>query len=502
MKPILIFLLSLLALSSFGFGEAELKLSYEDTVKIDLNKYPSNAGADIWLSKDEGKTWFLIGKTFSKGGMFNYIIKSHDIHSFHIHPRSGDEDGFKPSQGAQIHEKIKVAKLENINPDILYSNRRTLSIAYDVMDATQKTYEGSTFQSWLYYTENSGLSWNFYAEDTDKKSPIEFVAKKDGLFGFKVISSDIAGQKAQTPGPGDPPDILVRIDTQAPVIRIVSPQPNDLWETGTTRMIKWEAKDEAMERLKSVNIFYSVGTRGNWKKLEKALPSSGEVAFSVPESSNGRIYLMASAHDKSGNHGMTEMQNPFFTRNVLAEMLDMSVREQADRYYETATICRKNRDFPKAIKYFRLCLQLNPYHVRAYNDLGNTFLKINEIKPAFQAYENGLKYSPSNYNILCNLSKLYIQYSQLEEAEHILSRVVYLYPTRPEGLWLMSEQKMKTGMIDQARLYWKRITDLVFPDASTGNRLQKISKKWLSRTMTVEHEPAVSSGILFNAGLE
>jgi len=503
MKKIKILVISILLISQFvGWCDENIKVSYEDTVKLNLNQHPSKMGLDIWLSKNNKKTWVLIGKTFKNGGIFTYKIKSKDIHYFHYHARSKEDDPYKPGINSKSDEKIKVAVMENQNLEILYSNKRLLSIAYQVQDATSLTYKGSTFRSWLYYTQNSGLNWNFYAEDTDKVSPISFLAKSDGLYGYKIISADIAGQKARAPGPGDAPDILVRIDTRPPRINIISPQSEELWETGTTRQIKWNAKDEAMARLKSVSLYYSIGKRGPWVKIASSLPSAGEQPFIVPKSTNGRVFLMATASDKSGNQGVTEMSQPFFTRNIREESLDIKVRQQADNYYETATICRKNRNYNKSVKYFRLCLQLNPFHVRAWNDLGNTFLKINEIRPAFDAYEAGLKYSPSNINLLCNLGKLYLEYKQFSEADEVLSRAVYLYPSRPESLWLKSELLVSQGQIDTARRYWKRLSNLVFSEASVGNRLGKLAKISLSKTSTIDNSHSTVNGLNFNSGLE
>ena len=503
MMNIKLLVISIFLISHFVvLGNENIKVSYEDTVKLNLDQFSSKIGLDIWLSKDGKKTWVLIGKTFKSGGVFTYKIKSKDIHYFHYHARTNENDPYKPGINSKPNEKIKVAVMESQNLEILYSNKRLLSIAYQVQDATSVTYKGSTFRSWLYYTQNSGLNWNFYAEDTDKVSPISFLAKRDGLYGFKIISSDIAGQKARTPGPGDAPEILVRIDTRPPQINIISPQAEELWETGTTRQIKWEAKDEAMARLKSVSLFYSIGKSGQWVKIAGSLPSAGGQSFIIPKSTNGRIFLMATASDKSGNRGKTEMSQPFFTRNIREESLDINVRRQADNYYETATICRKNRDYNKSVKYFRLCLQLNPFHVRAWNDLGNTFIKINEIRPSFDAYESGLKYSPSNINLLCNLGKLYFEYKQYSEADEVLSRAVYLYPSRPESLWLKSELLVKLGQIDKARLYWKRLSNLVFSEASVGNRLKKLAKVSLSKTSTVDSKESTVNGLNFNSGLE
>lgn len=498
MKGIISLGICLLALLKISFAE-EIQVSYEDKLKLELDGVKSREGLDIWLSKDQKATWVLVGKTFQPGGTFVYHAKSKGLHLFHFHPRSGEQDKFRPNKNTKANAKIKISELESENLNISYSNNRNLKIGYEVIDDTAGIY--GEFKSWLYFTKNSGLTWNLYGADHDDKSPIEFLSGDDGLYGFKVVSSDIAGQKEIAPGPGVPPDVLVRIDTQAPKIQILSPQPFDLWESNTLRTIKWIAEDESMDRLKTVELYYSVGTYGDWKFLAKDLPSSGSYQWKIPESKNGRIFIEARAKDKSNNIGKSRRVKPFFTRNVLEELLSQETRDQANKYYETATICRKNRIYPKAVKYFRLCLQLNPYHVGAYNDLGLTFIHMNEMKEAFQAIESGLKYSPSNADLLFNLAKMYLDFRQLDLAEQVLKRMVHLYPKRPEGLWLSSELAFVSGKVELARKYWTRLIHLDFPDPSIGKKLQYEAKRQLAKTY-VGRPDIANTGLIFNFGLE
>lgn len=468
--------------------QAEVQVSYKDDLELDLSAFETDEGCDIWLSKDDKKSWMLVGKTFKNEKQFVYHSRKPGFHHFHVHVRDGEEDAYRPALNAVVHASILLEKMEGGNPDILYSNRRALSISYQVQDVTSNL-PGNSFESWLYFTKTSGLSWNLFGRDEDGVSPVPFVADADGLYGFKVISADVAGQKEAAPEPGVAPDILVRIDTMPPKIEIVSPQPYDLWESGTVRQIRWVSQDEAMERLESVSLYYSVGTEGDWQLLGEGLASSGVFDWEVPESSNGKLYIQARASDRSGNRGVSEAQPPFFTRNILEEQLAPDVRQKADGYYDTATICRKNKNYQKAVKYFRLALQLNPYHVKACNDVGITLLNMGLAEDSFEYFEQGLKYAPSHSNLLANLSRLYLQFGQLSEAEQVLRRLVSLYPKDPNGLWLMADVRFKLGQTELARDIWERLLQLEFDEASRGPRYQVWAKERLADTMVVA-EPA------------
>jgi tetratricopeptide (TPR) repeat protein len=464
------------------FGDVETRVSYDEELELDLKAFEAQQGCDIWLSKDSGETWILIGKTFGKEDQFVYQARQAGLHVFHVHARKGEDDAYRPSVSAEIHAAVELRKMERENPDILYSNRRALRISYEVRDVTLSL-PGSQFESWLYYTTTSGLDWRLYGPDEDQQSPVPFVAEADGLYGFKVISADIAGQKEAAPDAGTMPDILVRIDTQAPKISLLSPQPYDLWETGTLRTLRWDSRDEAMERLQSVALYYSIGSDQQWQLLAEGLPSSGTFEWKIPQSDNGKIFIQARAKDRSGNMGKTEAAPPFLTRNILEEMLAPDVREKADGYYATATICRKNRDHRKAVKYYRLSLQLNPYHVRAFNDAGISLLQLGLWEEAFASFESGLKYAPSNEKLMSNLARLYMDHGQSDDAERILMRLVGLYPRDPNGLWLLSKVRFEQGKVEGARDIWERLQHLEFLEDSRGPRYRQLAQQRLGDTL-------------------
>jgi len=480
LQKLMIFFLTL-AMHSLAF--AEVLESYDNDLTLKLDAFESKSGCDIWHSGDMGSSWRLVGKTFKSGESYVYHAEQSGMHYFYIHPRKSDEDAFKPKAAVAPHFKILIKTLEQDNTAILYTNKRSMLINYDVDDASVSL-PNANFESWMYVTENSGLTWTLYGSDDDGVSPIPFVSDKDGLFGFRVISSDIAGQKEAAPGPGSKPDVLVRVDTQGPVVELISPQPFDLWVEDSTQEIKWNCSDESMDRLKSVAVYCAVGQPSNWQLLADNLASSGTLAWKIPASENGRLYVRVSAIDKSGNQGIGQTDQPLFNRNVLEELLSAEVKDQANRYYETATICRKNGDYPKAVKYFRLCLQLNPYHIRAHNDLGITLMKMNLKEESFSHFEKGLKYSPSNESLLANLARLYIDQNQYDYAARILERLVQLYPKESSGLWLAAEVAYRQGHVEKARLFWERLTNLEFSEASRGPKYQQMAKARLLQAVS------------------
>lgn len=478
-------LLTLCLVFSASAAPQALK-SYSETIELDLSAFRAGEGVQVWLSRDNGQTWKLVGRTTAANEPFVYRASAAGLHDFHIHPNRGDDDAYRPTALAVAHARFDVVELEAKNEQILYSNSRRLGIKYEVKDIGAN--DSGSFQSHLYYTLNSGLSWQYYGIDPDGQSPTDFSTAADGLYGFKVVSVDLAGLKELEPNPGARPDVLVRVDTVAPHVELLSPQPLDLWEAGTRRVIRWRASDESLDKDRGVSLFVSVGIEGSWTPVAANLPAAGELIWTVPESENGRIFMLARAIDRAGNTGTSAAGGPFMTRNIYEELLPPEVRAQADRYYETATICRSNEHYQKAVKYYRLCHQLNPYHVRCHNDLALVLNELGHPDEAFKHFEEGLKYSPSHENLLLNLARMYVSRRQYDVALNLLERLIALSPKSVEALWMAGETANFAGNMESAHRWWKRILDLDLEDA-VGQRLSDEARRALFRTDTSMPSP-------------
>lgn len=439
----------------------EARTSYANRLDLETAQVRAPHGLDIWLTRDGGRTWILAGRTFTEGESWQYTASAPGAHAFHLHARRGPDDAWKPGAGASLDRAFDVV-LEDGNDRILYANRRELDVQYEARDASQN--KADITEAHLYYTTNSGLTWNHYGRDPDGLSPAHFSTGEDGLYGFRVVSTNRAQLKEMAPGPGALPDILVRVDMVPPEPTLLSPQPYDLWEAGTMRNLRWTARDEALEPAGCIGLSYAIGAPVDWKEIAQGLPASGSLPWTVPASDNGRIFMKITCVDRAGNVAAVVPENPFFTRNILEELLAKEVREQADRYYETATICRTNDDLPKAVKYYRLCLQLNPYHVRCHNDFAATLNQMGRPMEAFLHFESGLKYAPSHEGLLHNLASLYISHHQEDIARKLLARLLSLHPESLRALWLASQEATGQGDMERARAYWKRILDLDVPD--------------------------------------
>ncbi|MBF0244302.1 MAG: hypothetical protein HQL31_03395, partial [Planctomycetes bacterium] len=243
---------ALLLLGSVHGETPTPKNSFTNDLQLDLSSFKAPQGVDIWLTLDEGRSWEMVGRTYRQGDSFTYRAVERGLHGFLYRIRSKDTDMEKPAAGSGPDELIRVDRLEEENPDILYSKSKSLDITYEIYDEGRK--DSDTFQSDLYFTLNSGLTWNYYGPDQDRRSPVSFLADREALFGFKVVSVDTAGQKEAVPEPGKRPDVLVRIDVTQPKVFIVSPQPYDLWEAGTQRIVRWIASDEAIAAQNCVSL--------------------------------------------------------------------------------------------------------------------------------------------------------------------------------------------------------------------------------------------------------
>ncbi len=126
------------------------------------------------------------------------------------------------------------------------------------------------------FTSNNGISW----------STIEGSTPSDGFYNWTPIPNIDATNclirisDAQDGNPTDVSDQFFRIGT-TPTIRVLTPNGNDTWITGTTKEIRWTS-----ENITDVKIEYTTNAGGSWNTVVQSMPSNGSYLWSVPDANN------------------------------------------------------------------------------------------------------------------------------------------------------------------------------------------------------------------------
>ena len=135
----------------------------------------------------------------------------------------------------------------------------------------------------LWVTEDGGAEWRPYGYDDDKgppRSPMGFETERDGTYGFYVVPEDRAGNRAD-PSPGDPPQLVVIVDTAPPKVELLAPNDGFIG-AGRGAVVRWRASDEYIED-GSARAECSTDGGATWVELAAGLPPVGSFTWDMKD---------------------------------------------------------------------------------------------------------------------------------------------------------------------------------------------------------------------------
>jgi hypothetical protein len=135
---------------------------------------------------------------------------------------------------------------------------------------------------------------------------IPYQAKKDGLYGFIVVPVNGAGGKQPDPRPGDPAQMLVYVDTEAPVVKVSSVRVSPGGVRGPRVEIEWSVVETNLLPSPIV-IEYAANKNApdrDWKPVtDQPLPNTGRYIWEVEDKALWRFYVRVRAMDKAATSG-------------------------------------------------------------------------------------------------------------------------------------------------------------------------------------------------------
>ncbi len=114
------------------------------------------------------------------------------------------------------------------------------------------------------------------------------------------------------------------------------------------------------------------------------------------------------------------------------ENLKTHFPQNSDIFYNYALMLQNN-DFPeKALPLYKSCIELNPAHVSAWNNMGEIYRNDNEHQQAINAFYQCVSLQPSNFQYIRNLAISYYQYKKFNEALPLLITLIQSGQFEPE----------------------------------------------------------------------
>ncbi len=138
-------------------------------------------------------------------------------------------------------------------------------------------------------------------EHKTRNPPFEFELPNEGLYGFTIVVRSGAGLGDQPPGPGDPPQKWVEVDTTPPLVRVLNvevPRGPDLGKV----FITWQATDKNLSP-QPITLSYATAREGPWNVFASKEENTGRYTWSVPADAPAKLFIRVQATDKAGNEG-------------------------------------------------------------------------------------------------------------------------------------------------------------------------------------------------------
>ncbi len=173
----------------------------------------------------------------------------------------------------------------------------------------------------LYVSRDDGRSWVRWSQHDGRETPLKVVLdtrfnkELEGDYGFMLVPVSGAGLSEGAPVANTAPELKVRIDTTAPVIKVYAPtaDPNNK----AALMLNWEATDKNLGR-DPVAIEYAESPQGPWKSVTGTdgptptrIENSGSYSWQPPLNlATPKVYLRFAAWDLAGNKSEVTTPQP------------------------------------------------------------------------------------------------------------------------------------------------------------------------------------------------
>jgi hypothetical protein len=156
----------------------------------------------------------------------------------------------------------------------------------------------------LWVTQDGGRNWSKRAEDPDRQSPFPVDLGGDGVYGLRIVSRAESGLGDTPPVMGDPPQMVVEVDSTPPAVQIVKTLAGRGQHMGKVA-IYWRATDAHLGS-NTVTILWRPDQPGSAWQTVAEVPNTGLYVWAVPTSVPARFHLRIEATDAAGNRGFAE----------------------------------------------------------------------------------------------------------------------------------------------------------------------------------------------------
>ncbi len=179
----------------------------------------------------------------------------------------------------------------------------------------------------VYLTADLGQTWRRLAEDSDRRSPVEFDLPGEGVFGIRLVITNGNGFGGRAPQRGDSPTCAIEVDASAPFVQLRPIEP--IVANGALE-VRWQASDKNLSA-EPVNLYYRARIDGPWQVIARGVKNDGTYRWNVPRDAAAQFFVKVEVTDLAGNTARAESSNPIVLdttepRATVVNVTGLSVR--------------------------------------------------------------------------------------------------------------------------------------------------------------------------------
>ena len=126
-----------------------------------------------------------------------------------------------------------------------------------------------------------------------------------------------------------------------------------------------------------------------------------------------------------------------------------------EAYNNLGVLYKEVGEVDKAIQHYRKALAIDPHYVKAYNNLGVTLIRQGKLTEATAQFEHALELNPKNLESYTNLGVIYRRLSRMPEAIRAFEAALSIDPEHPESHYNLAILLEGQGRIAEALAHYR-----------------------------------------------
>ncbi len=298
----------------------------------------------------------------------------------------------------------------------------------------------------LWHRLNGEELWKFFGLDNDLISPVEFVAKQEGLHELFFVITNSAGASGPAPDSDTLPHFSVFVDYTEPILQLQLARVFMHASGEPVVRLEWSAIDSHLNA-RPIQIAYRNVGESDWRIAKAQLPNIGLYEWTVPDDVSGNLEFRVAVTDQGGNMSAVisnivpvkmspspagqslPTSDKAFDRTIHSievpgQNLSASQQHRLNQLIKRGKSLRMERDNERAVALYQQALDIAPQHADALVNLGQSLYALGRYRESAKAFQSALANAPKHPDALLGLAETLINDRQFDEAESRLLDLV------------------------------------------------------------------------------